>query len=285
MLTAILIALLQGLPVTPTQSGSITGILTNSTGTPAAGVRVSAMTRPDSPLDAQTMSAMASIAETDPNGAFKLENIPPGRYYIVAGRIDQPTYYPGTLELTSGRDVLITPGVVLTGVNFALNDNSVGRAQAISGSRVSTWTVPVRVTVEGGGKVPTSGNGFVPVLRLTSVSDNRTHEVPLTSSWVVIRMAASAEYRVTIENLSTAYWVKSIVSDNVDLTSGLLRLTASAALRPQQRILMIQTVPTPGVRSDVANGTFVVVSGGNRPAASPYPPAIEITLAPSHEQR
>src|SRR5688572_6987624 len=110
MLTVILIALLQGLPVTPSQSGSITGVLTNSTGKPAAGVRVSAMMRPDSPLDAQTMSAMASIAETDPNGVYKLENIPPGRYYIVAGRIDQPTFYPGALKMTSGREVLITPG-------------------------------------------------------------------------------------------------------------------------------------------------------------------------------
>src|SRR5688572_11960919 len=273
MLTAILIALLQGLPVTSAQSGSISGVLTDSTGKPAPGVRVSALARPDSPLDAQTMSAMASIAETDPNGAYKLENIPPGRYYVVAGRIDQPTYYPGALEMTAGKDVLITPGAALAGVNFALNNNSAGRAQTSRESTVTkTWTVPVSVTVEGGGKVPASGNGFVPVLRLTRVSDNRTHEVPLTSSSILIPMAASGEYRVTIEHLSTAYWVKSIVSDNVDLTSGLLRLTASAALRPQQRILMIQTVPTQGVRSDVANGTFVVVSGGNNSVPSRYPP-------------
>jgi hypothetical protein len=36
------------------------------------------LARPGQPLDALMMSSMASIAETDSNGAYKLENIPPG---------------------------------------------------------------------------------------------------------------------------------------------------------------------------------------------------------------
>src|SRR5688572_19751002 len=217
MLPVILLVLLQGVPVAASQSGSISGVLTNSTGKPAAGVRVSALARPDSPLDALTMSAMASIAETDPNGAFKLENIPPGRYYIVAGRIDQPTYYPGTLEMAGGKDLLITPGIALTGMNFVLKDNSAGRNDPFSGVSIAlAWTIPIRVVMEGGGKIPISDKGLFPVLRLTRVADNQIQESPLTATSFSVALVTNPEYRLTIENLSTRYNVKSIISDKTD---------------------------------------------------------------------
>jgi hypothetical protein len=301
MLPLILLMLFQGVPVPAFQSGSITGVLTNSTGKPAAGVRVSALVRPESPTDALMASAMAGIAETDQNGVYKLENIPPGRYYIVAGRIDQPTYYPGTLEMTAGKDVLITPGATITRMNFALKDNSAGRA--VTGGFIAlatSWTVPVRVTVEGG-KIPIFDNGLFPVLRLTRVSDNQNVEAPLPSTSLVLPLAASPEYRVTIENLSARYSVRSITSDKTNLISNPLKLPSPSTPIPlpptAQGTTPVIVVPSQGVSVNAVNGTINVSVNGNitmNPSVTiwtslslpvsvvpPLPPVptIEVTLA------
>jgi hypothetical protein len=282
MLPLILLVILQGVPVPAFQSGSITGVLTNSTGKPAAGVRVSALARPESPTDALIASTMAGIAETDQNGVYKLENIPPGHYYIVAGRVDLPTYYPGTLEMAAGKDVLITPGATITGMNFALKDNSVGRASTGGLITLATsWTVPVRVAVEGGGKIPIYDGGLFPALRLTRVSDNQTVEAPLASASLVVPLTASPEYRVTIENLSTRYRVKSIVSDKVNLISSTLKLPAPLSPIPV-------TPNAQGIFSIAVQGgnvsVFTFATSGATSVASVIPPlspvpTIEVTLA------
>src|SRR4029453_9892977 len=105
------------------------------------------------------------------------------------------SYYPGTLEMAAGKDVLITAGAALTAMNFALNDNSVGRAPSSAAVMANTtWTVPVKVTIVGEGRIPVSDHGLFPVLRLTRASDNRIQEVALTSKSVVVPMSASPEY-------------------------------------------------------------------------------------------
>jgi hypothetical protein len=266
MPTLILMLVLQGVPVPAFQSGSITGVLTTATGKPAIGVRVSALTRPDSALDALVSSAMASISETDQNGVYKLENIPPGRYYIVAGRLDQPTYYPGALEMASGKEVLITPGTAIVGMNFAMKDNSVGRASTFGMLNAATsWTIPLRVTVEGGGKIPIFDNGVFPAIRLTRVSDNQILETPLASSLLTVPLTANPEYRVTIENLSRRYIVKAVASDKINLTS---------------RTLKLPPPPAP-VPLNTATGNTFLNALGLPSFILPLPPVqtIEITLA------
>jgi hypothetical protein len=221
---------------------------------------------------------MASIAETDQNGAYKLENVPPGRYYIVAGRIDVPTYYPGTLDMSAGKDVLISPGASITGMNFALKDNSAGRADARSPLILATsWTIPIRVILEGGGKIPIYDDGMFPVLRLTRV-DNQILEASLTSSSVVVPVAANPEYRVTIEGLSKRYTVKSIVSDKTNLVSDLLKLPP-----PPAPILVITppatTSITVGGQVTVVTSFYGLLSITNLSVPTlPPVPTIEITL-------
>ena len=38
--------------------------------------------------DEARYQATVSLAETDSTGRYQLENVPPGRYYITAGRLD-----------------------------------------------------------------------------------------------------------------------------------------------------------------------------------------------------
>ena len=67
-------------------------------------------------------SALVSIAQTDDSGRYRLEDIPPGRYFIVAGPLARMTFHPGTTEQSAATIVTIGPdGSTRTGLDFALN--------------------------------------------------------------------------------------------------------------------------------------------------------------------
>jgi 5-hydroxyisourate hydrolase-like protein (transthyretin family) len=111
----------QIVPAPPLQTGSVTGIVRTATGVPAVGVRVTAM-RTDAMDDA--LRAMVSLTQTDSTGRYHLENVPAGRYYIAAGRVDLPTFYPGTLDMTQGTAVSISSAAPLSDIDFVIQDTS-----------------------------------------------------------------------------------------------------------------------------------------------------------------
>ena len=104
---AALLALLLMAPFTLSQreSGVVTGRLLSADGKAAAGVRVMAVA-----VDAP--EALSAITETDATGAYRLENLAPGRYRIRAGLLNSPTDYP--------EEITVTRGSVQTGVDFTL---------------------------------------------------------------------------------------------------------------------------------------------------------------------
>src|SRR5688572_29224366 len=91
---------LQGTPLQQAGTGTMMGHVisrdsrANST---AAGIVVRARS-----LDRATF---VSFAQTDEAGGYRLNGIPPGRYYIEAGLLDLPTYYPGAAELIDAKPV------------------------------------------------------------------------------------------------------------------------------------------------------------------------------------
>lgn len=74
-------------------TGKISGRVVLPDGSPIEGVRVAALTAETA--ETRTDSVLVSIAETDREGHYRLEAIPPGRYYLVAGPLDAPVYFPG----------------------------------------------------------------------------------------------------------------------------------------------------------------------------------------------
>jgi hypothetical protein len=161
------IALLLSLAVA-LQAGTVSGVLKDAEGRPLAGIRIAAIARTESLDDAIMSPSMSSLAVTDEEGRYKLENIPPGRYFIAAGRLDVQTYYPGTSDLANAKDVAITPGsLVVSAIDFSLGDSSFGRASSgDDGFRGPEASIPLRVTVEGGVKMPVSTAGEFVTLKL-----------------------------------------------------------------------------------------------------------------------
>jgi len=111
--------LLVQIPLAPAQTGTATGIVRTTAGAPASGVRVAAQALTDSTAGIGE-GALVSLTQTDSEGRYKLENIPPGRYYIQAGLVDLPTYYPGVSTTNGARSIQITPGAALERLDFSL---------------------------------------------------------------------------------------------------------------------------------------------------------------------
>ena len=217
-----LILALQGIPVQ--QGATVTGILRDSRGTPVGGVRVAAVARGDV-IENAAGESMAGITETDTQGRFTLENIPPGRYFIAAGRLDLQTYYPGTQVLADATVLTISPGSTIANINYVLNDSSFGRADSGYGaaSASPTATIPVTVRVENGGKLPVTANGMEISLALSSSSGQFIF--PIEATAVSVPGPLSADFSVKVDGLPLPYKVKSITYGGKNITNGTFPLT------------------------------------------------------------
>jgi len=107
------------IPVQQVQPGTVTGRLFSTKGTPEPGVRIAAV--PASQGESRTgAAALFGISLTDSEGRYRLENLPPGRYYIFAGLIDLPSYYPNATTLDRATAIDVDAGVTLSGVDFSM---------------------------------------------------------------------------------------------------------------------------------------------------------------------
>jgi len=269
--------LAQDAPALTNQNGTVVGVLRSANGAPAIGVRVSAMARPDTVTDLLAASAFAALAETDSAGRFRLENVPPGRYYIVAGRVDAPTYYPGTVQPSEGTVVQITPGLSISGIDFVLNNGSVGRANSDLGG-VPSWVVPIQTRIEGGGRVPVFSAGLFPALRFTQNSVAMDVALNAASVTLVDRVGttgtpSAADYRVTLENLPRAYELKSLTVGSTDLRVNAFQLPKSGpGVTVTQPVIVTIAVPpisppagarvTGRIQGDVRRSIFISGNAG-----------------------
>jgi hypothetical protein len=110
------VALLMPAQSSQSQTGIISGQLLTDRGTPAPGVRVAAMPVPRE--GDSGVPTLVGLALTDSNGHYKIDKIDPGTYYVTAGKIDQPTYFPGVGVMSAAKPVLVTAGSSITGIDF-----------------------------------------------------------------------------------------------------------------------------------------------------------------------
>jgi hypothetical protein len=106
----------RGLP----QNASISGRVFAADGLPAAGTRVAALAfEPTDPAN-KASSAFVSLTQTDSAGNYRLQDVPPGNYYVTAGSVQLPTYFPGVFSRSEARVVKLANGATVTGIEFRL---------------------------------------------------------------------------------------------------------------------------------------------------------------------
>ena len=99
-------------------TGAIMGRVLGMDGRPAAGVRVALASE-----DAEgriTANILIGLTVTDKNGRYRIDNIPPGRYGIVAGAVAAPTFYPGTASVAGASVVRVERGMTMSAQDFSL---------------------------------------------------------------------------------------------------------------------------------------------------------------------
>ena len=137
-------------------SGNISGTLTGKDGSPLDHVRVTAMAVADPGAADPETAVLVSLAQTDSRGRYVLENVPPGRYYITAGLVSLPTYYPGVASRANAAVVELSSGANLMGIDFSASPvSSIGGA--VSGHVVLS-NLPGTQTVLLSGQSLTTGN-------------------------------------------------------------------------------------------------------------------------------
>ena len=118
MLALVLLLLVQEPGGSPSDLGVVTGRVLNVDGKPASGVRVAAMTFAN-PGIANEGSLLAFTA-TDTAGRYLLEKVPPGRYYIIAGLLDAPSYFPGTATQSDATVVEVIGGTTINKIDLTM---------------------------------------------------------------------------------------------------------------------------------------------------------------------
>jgi hypothetical protein len=186
-------------------------------------------------------STLVALAQADPSGQFRLEDVPPGRYYIIAGRIDAPTFYPGAQDVTSGRVITVTSGATTDGIDFSATAESLrpvaprGRGgianlnQALQQMRDSlnrvnlprptpNISVNVRVILHEDSKNSSLPRSLtLQVQRSGSIIDNTLQIGPAGR---FIAQLQTGESRLFISGLPRGYSVRSMTSGTTDLLAG-----------------------------------------------------------------
>jgi hypothetical protein len=128
MMNAVLALLLLLQTATAARPGVVTGQLQTKDGKPASTVRITAVPAPPPnirPSDGQNYYATdfnlpASTALTDAQGRYRLANLAPGRYFIVARVFGYATYYPATTDADGATVVTVGAAAPVDGINFTV---------------------------------------------------------------------------------------------------------------------------------------------------------------------
>jgi hypothetical protein len=100
--------------------GVVAGQVRSAAGIGLSGLRVAAVDAAESGAGRNESPVMVSLTQTDGSGNYRLENIPPGRYYIMTGLIDFPTYFPGSTSKNDATVVTVADRSLQSGMDFVL---------------------------------------------------------------------------------------------------------------------------------------------------------------------
>src|SRR5688572_22927978 len=143
------ILLLQG--VAPAQSGIVAGTLRGSDGKPAPRVRVGVMAIPGLGRGVTGAGTLVSQGQTDDSGRFQMDDVAPGHYYIVAGNLNAPTFYPGVPNIGAAKTIQVLAKATTRDVDFAV---AVMATPANAGPSLPVVRVTGRVVLKNNPNAP-----------------------------------------------------------------------------------------------------------------------------------
>ena len=98
--------LMQTLQPVHIPGGTVTGVLRTNEGAPMSSVRVAVV-----PADGtEAGDVLQAIVQTDNNGRYRMESVPPGRYHIMTGRMDSPLFHPGVDDVRRATTIVVADG-------------------------------------------------------------------------------------------------------------------------------------------------------------------------------
>jgi hypothetical protein len=109
-------------PAIQSQPAIVSGQLSKD-GKPIAGIRLIALEVDE---QGQTEPSVAGVAVTDAEGRYRFASLPPGRYYVAAGVLETPTYYPGVMSMADARLINVEAGASAQNKDFAIAAISIG---------------------------------------------------------------------------------------------------------------------------------------------------------------
>jgi hypothetical protein len=132
----ILALLIQSPQAVHLPGGTVIGVLRTNEGAPMSSVRVAVV--PADLTDAGDV--LQAIVQTDDNGRYRMESVPPGRYHIMTGRMDSPLFHPGVDDVRRATTIVVVDGettevpemvFVRTRVSGRVIDAATGRGRQI----------------------------------------------------------------------------------------------------------------------------------------------------------
>jgi ribosomal 50S subunit-recycling heat shock protein len=251
---ALIVLLFLQLPASSSvQAGVLTGQIQSPDGRSVGGIQVYAV-QEGSGVSTKEDGLIAGVAQTDKAGRFQMKDLPAGAYYIAAGPLEAPTYYPGVTKLTAARPLKVSGDTNVP--TFTLDPFTVDVL-------VEHTEVPPEV-----GAIPSSGKPLAPT---TELKVHQVLQVEWGKTWWAARiMELFPDGRVKIHYLGWDSSSDEIVTrsrlqlddDVIEKTKALARTSMPLAV-----IDTIQLVP-PGF-SPSSIGGFVIIDAIDIPSDPP----------------
>ena len=132
------------------QSGSISGRVLFPDGSDAVRVRVG-ITPAGKPTDRNAETAPLKFVETTSSGEYRIEDVPAGSFFVVAGSVVSPTYFPSGTDVSKAKPVKVSAGAETQNINLRLEGISSGfdiRGRAVFESGIRPAQLPVVMVQE-----------------------------------------------------------------------------------------------------------------------------------------